>query len=223
MKSKVQITNVSVYGLEEAIVASKFPLLKKPYTEEEFRQKVQELREFRATHTNEEFLASEYVKTPARLAACGSGEGHDCYLKGITVCFRIEYPVYWSPQLQRYHFIDFVSSSSTMHRVLDVNPSELCKDFPSGVASNLVAFIDGLQEIAKTAENPDDRKEAFHQLVAILPQGQIKVAYLTTNYLQLKTILKQRKQHKLIEWREFCNQIEANCPLLVELTKGEIL
>ena len=40
------------------------------------------------------------------------------------------------------------------------------------------------------------------------PCGFILTARITTNYLQLKTIYAQRKNHTLPEWRLFCKWIE---------------
>jgi len=43
------------------------------------------------------------------------------------------------------------------------------------------------------------------------------VMRITTNYLQLKTIYRQRKNHKLPEWRIFCDWI-LSLPEFKELT-----
>lgn len=39
------------------------------------------------------------------------------------------------------------------------------------------------------------------------PMGMLLTAHISTNYLQLRTVYGQRKNHKLSEWRMFCNTI----------------
>jgi len=58
----------------------------------------------------------------------------------------------------------------------------------------------------------DLREGAKHLYLRVLysvPSGLRLTAGITTNYLQLKTIYHQRKDHRLPEWREFCKWIEA--------------
>ena len=51
-----------------------------------------------------------------------------------------------------------------------------------------------------------------------LPMGYELWAGISTNYLQLKTIYKQRRWHKLDDWREFCAFIEG-LPMSELITK----
>jgi len=54
-----------------------------------------------------------------------------------------------------------------------------------------------------------------------LPSGYEMWMHVTTNYLQLKTIYKQRRNHKLKEdWGAFCDWIES-LPLFMTLTQKE--
>ena len=59
-------------------------------------------------------------KTLAKLGSCEIGSGHDAYLKGITIQFSLDYPVWLSPQIQRYSHIFYVSSTSAMQRISDL-------------------------------------------------------------------------------------------------------
>lgn len=55
------------------------------------------------------------------LAGAKAGSGHDCFLKGMIVQFVLEYTQFWTPQSQRYHWFEIVSSTSKMHK-LQKNP-----------------------------------------------------------------------------------------------------
>lgn len=46
------------------------------------------------------------------------------------------------------------------------------------------------------------------KLISNTPLGFNLKARITTNYLQLKTIYNQRKNHKLPEWKQFCSWVE---------------
>jgi hypothetical protein len=53
------------------------------------------------------------------------------------------------------------------------------------------------------------KEEKYLEILYTNPCGFTLTAGMTTNYLQLKTIYKQRRFHKLPEWREFCQWIET--------------
>lgn len=55
------------------------------------------------------------------------------------------------------------------------------------------------------ALNPTD--ENYLKVLYNVPSGLMLTARITTNYQQLKTIYYQRKDHRLPEWRIFCNWI----------------
>ena len=51
-------------------------------------------------------------------------------------------------------------------------------------------------------------KEKYLEILYSNPCGFKLTAAMTTNYRQLKTIVSQRRNHRLPEWREFCRQVE---------------
>ena len=88
------IDNVKIYGLSESIKASKYPM-----------------------SVDNSNLTDEITPTVAKLFNAKQGSGHDNALKGIVVQFDLTVTSKMSVELERYHFIDFVSSQSTMHRI----------------------------------------------------------------------------------------------------------
>ena len=132
-----------------------------------------------------------------KLSACKHGTGHDCFLKGIIVQVDISAPSYWWPQFQRYHFVDIISSQSKMHCITKFNIEKNCNKFVLPEIIDIVKKLIVIYNNEKTEEN-------FIQVVSNTPMGFLLTARITTNYLQLKTIYLQRKNHKLFEWREFC-------------------
>lgn len=161
------------------------------------------------------FASKADMKRAKKLGKVKTGTGHDCYLKGINVFMIITAPEYWWKQFERYSFQDTVSSTSTMHKLLDMPLCEvLPKDIYPEVATKLHYDIEAYKYWEK--ENEERAKNIWKRIIANLPMGFKYTRAITTNYLQLKTIYFQRKHHKLDEWKEFCSEIEK-LPLFKEL------
>ena len=109
------ITNVKLYGLEESIYASGYPMLSKPPTKEEFKSAVSDVSVgiFMREHAKEG-SGSAHVKRALKLGSAAAGTGHNNFLKGIIVQMDVNAPQYWWQQAQRYHGFDFVSSKGVL-------------------------------------------------------------------------------------------------------------
>lgn len=211
----LQIENVAVYGLQESLNASGYPM---------------------SIDTNQKQNPNVVMKRGSKLGQATPGSGHDCYLKGITVQFDITAPEYFWRQLDRYHFIDYISSQSKMHRILKLDLDKQCNPFVlSESISNLQCLIDAYNNWDTHGHNdeceaftlrdarkiPATKENLFQAIVANIPAGLRLTARMTTNYLQLKTIVAQRKNHKLAEWHIF-NDIIRELPLFEELTQRPV-
>lgn len=179
MEIKDVVTNWKVYGLEDSIRASKYPMA-----------------------TNIEDCTVEITKTTKKLAQCEKGEGHDNFLNGIVVQFDLTFTVKAWTEAERYHFLDFVSSQSTMHRITKF---DLDKSYIDYVDPRIVEIMKELVNNYNNNPNP----EAYLKVLYSNPCGFKLTARMTTNYRQLKTIYSQRKTHRLPEWRVFCKWIET--------------
>jgi hypothetical protein len=188
-----KIEKTVVYGLDKSIIASGNAM--------------------RTTMQDNELEAEEKdFKRAYTLGNTGTGEGHDNFLNGVIVQFDVYAPLYMWKQLQRYHFLDFISSQSTMHRLTKFDIKEQCtKDVDKFI---LARYQEILEEY--NAGNVD----LWRKLVASLPCGFVLGATMTTNYRQLKTIYHQRKKHKLKEWRDFCKWCDT-LPHFKELCHGK--
>lgn len=183
------ISNVKVYGLEDSIKRAKYPM---------------------STDINK--LNSELTKGIRALGNSKKGEGHDQWLTGVIVQFDLTFTIKAWTEAERYSFLDFISSQSTMHRIAKFDAE---KQVISYVTKNTVDEVNRLKDIYN--ENPTD--ENYLTLLYNVPVGFKLTAGMTTNYRQLKTIYSQRKNHRLPEWKEFCAWIEA-LPMFKELCLG---
>lgn len=114
----MKIFNVNVYGLKESMKASGYPMIST------------EIKDMVDPAVGLQVSRDDY-KRCVNLGIVPSGTGHDNFLKGIIVQFDITYPVYWSPQFQRYNFADIVSSTSAMHRINKIDLDESTNKYVS--------------------------------------------------------------------------------------------
>lgn len=191
----MQISNVNVYGLENAIRVSKFPMA-----------------------VDAEECTEEVTKTVKKLGTSDIGAAHDNFLNGIIVQFDMRFSNKMATEMQRYHFIDFISSQSTIHRITKFNLNEQCNEYVD------YRIVDVVQEMADVYNGLEDKgtdfaKDLYLRILYNIPSGFELTTGFTTNYRQLKTILTQRRQHRLPEWRMFCKWIEE-LPMFRELVLG---
>ena len=179
VKDYGRITNTKVYGLDESIIRAKYPM-----------------------SVDISKLNADITKGILALAGCEKGTGHDNWLNGVIVQFDLTYTVKAWTEAERYHFLDFVSSQSTMHRIAKF---DLDKQYDAHTDPRIIAIVKELADKYNETNDPED----YLRLLMSNPCGFQLTAGMTTNYRQLKTIYAQRRTHRLPEWREFCAWIET--------------
>lgn len=194
------VSNAKVYGLDESIRRAKFPM---------------------SIDTNS--LSNDITKGVKSLAQSASGSGHDQWLTGVIVQFDLTFSNKAWVEAERYHFLDFVSSQSTMHRITKFDLDKAYNEYVDNriveimkkkvkaynelCASLETGFVPQSQETL--AELEEEKKRKYLEILYSNPSGFELTAGMTTNYRQLKTIYNQRKNHRLPEWRLFCRWIET--------------
>lgn len=185
------ISNVKVYGLSDAVKGSKYPM-----------------------SVNVDSLNDEITKTVVSLAQSGTGEGHDQFLTGITVVFDLTFTNKAWVEAERYRFFNFISSQSTMHRMARFDlDKQYIKYVDDRIISIMKEKVDEYNKLlAENKTNPalnSILKEKYLELLYSNPSGFRITAKMITNYRQLKTMYKQRRNHRLPEWQVFCDWIET--------------
>lgn len=208
----MKVENVRIYDLEESLIASGYPM--------------------RTMATQEQGLDEKDIKRGHNLSkACDTGNGaHGQFMTGIRVSFDLTFTNKAWVEAERYRFLEFVSSQSTMHRITKFDLREQYNEYVDpriiDIMEEKVEEYNKLQESIKkyqdTRLNPKDlldieiiqrlKDRATQLYLEILysnPAGFNLTARMTTNYRCLKNIYIQRKNHRLPEWREFCKWIET--------------
>lgn len=159
-----------------------------------------------------------------------AGTEHRKYMRMMPVYVRITAPLYWWKEFDTYKVGVVANSCSTMHKITekeftleDFSCEHLGVFIPAekndGVENYQNLWIATLEEIidslnvARTLYNretdPKLKKDYWWQLIQLLPSSYNQTRNVMLNYEVLANIYRQRKGHKLDEWRKLCNWIES--------------
>ena len=196
------VSNIRIYDLDECFHASGYPM---------------------RTSTEWEETRESELKRGVNLSQAADWQGaHDQFLTGSRVSFDLAFTNKAWVEAERYRFLEFVSSQSTMHRITKF---DLRNQYNEYVDPRIIEVMEEkvaqhnklLAELAQTPTDDEYNRERLKNLITqkyleILysnPAGFILTARLTTNYRCLKNIWRQRRNHRVPEWRAFCKWIET--------------
>lgn len=196
------VNNVKIYDLDECLVAAGYPMRtvaeQHPVTEQDKNRGLNLVKATKDGNT-----------------------AHSQFLTGIRVNFDLTCSNKMWVEAERYRFLEFVSSQSTMHRITKFDLDQAYNRYVDKRIIEIMkekvkeynAFIE-VREAAKgypeiVAELNRILKEMYLEILYSNPAGFTLTARMTTNYRCLRNIYKQRKDHRLPEWREFCKWIET--------------
>lgn len=200
-----KVENVSVTGLAASIVRSSYPhhpentsalvfndLLVKTYTD---------LASYDLGMEVDNPLISRAIKL-----ANVKGGGHDQFLTGINVSFDLTFSNKAWVEMERYKFMNFVSSTSTMHSLSYMSLDEHCNKY---VSRSQVERLYELRDQYNRETDQDAKDNLRLEILYSLPAGFEITAGMVTNYRCLKNIYSQRRHHALPDWQVFCDWIET--------------
>lgn len=158
--------------------------------------------------SNDKELAKKLIK---------GGSEHRKFLRMIHVQAEVKAPRYWWAEMDKYKWVE-ANSSSTMHlitkRYLKVDDFSLDKgeDLYNLFFLRIIADINAMIDSYNDCKKNSDTVGMNHYLRLIkqeLPESYNQLRMIDTNYECLLNIYRQRKAHRLVEWREFCSYIES--------------
>lgn len=156
-----------------------------------------------------------------------AGTEHRKYMRMMPVYVRITAPLYWWKEFDTYKVGTVTNSCSTMHKIAekeftleDFSTEHLYFDDNKPILAEEWGNyrIDGNGHICLTINLLNywrkkylktKSKEDWWQMIQLLPSSYNQTRNVMLNYEVLANIYRQRKNHKLDEWREFCRWIET--------------
>lgn len=208
----MKIENLKVYDLEESMIASGYPMR----------------TELIETHASDKDL-----KRCLNLTKASNGNGaHGQWLTGVRVAFDLTCTNKMWVEAERYRFLEFVSSQSTMHRITKFNLRNQYNEYTDvRVIEIMEEKVAQYNELAEQLKNtPPEQEYTIKMLKDMMIQKYLEILYtnpagfeltarMTTNYRCLLNIYVQRHNHRLPEWREFCQHL-LRLPYFPELVEA---
>lgn len=148
-----------------------------------------------------------------------AGPEHAKYRRMIVVYVDITAPLYWWKEFDTYKVGTVANSCSTMHKIADkeftledFSSEHLLEDntvmalFPKDIMRSIIKCLNQYREAYLETKN----KLLWWQMIQLLPSSYNQRRTVMLNYEVLANIYRQRKDHKLDEWREgFIQWIES--------------
>ena len=146
-----------------------------------------------------------------------AGTDHRKFMRMITVYVDITAPLYWWKEFDTYKVGTVANSCSTMHKIhaKEFMLDDFSNEHLLGKAvqyngyvptSVLECTIGALNEFRELYLETKDKKY-WWQMIQLLPSSYNQRRTVMLNYEVLANIYKSRKNHKLDEWRMFCDWI----------------
>lgn len=170
--------------------------------------------------TNKYIVGENDLKLAQRMIGAGTDESK--FMRQIFVSMDITAPLYWWKEADTYKIATVSNSCSTMHKItsseiteenysFDPEPDKPLTDLPT---NDYVRILDIKNRAVADAEwlrkkyNETKDKRYWRLLIQINPDGWLQKRTWTGNYQNLRNMYFARKNHKLIEWIQFCQIIE---------------
>ena len=154
-----------------------------------------------------------------------AGTDHGKFLRQIFVNMDITAPLYWWKEMDTYKVGTTANSTSTMHKLASTPITRECFSFddnmdkvivknnPFSETKNTVSMDDIIDSTINNLEslrqrfNKTKSPEYWRALIQLLPESWNQRRTWTANYQVLRNIYFARRNHKLSEWREFCESL----------------
>lgn len=149
-----------------------------------------------------------------------AGTEHRKYMRMMPVYVRITAPLYWWKEFDTYKVGTVANSCSTMHKIaekeftledfscehlIDFEEKGKLKFSPLGTLQNTIDELNDCRDLYLETK----AQKYWWQMIQLLPSSYNQTRNVMFNYEVLANIYRQRKNHKLDEWREFCKWIET--------------
>lgn len=155
------------------------------------------------------------------LKLCKAGSEHRKFMRQIFVSGIVIAPWYWWKEQETYQVGTTENSTSQMHKMGSrlLTHDDFVIDHWLAEDEELLKMINH-RIVAWQADK--ENKIIWRSLIQIIPGSFIYRRNISLNYEVLTAQFKQRKAHKLIEWREYLYQMITMLPYPELFTLGEL-
>lgn len=216
----IKIENVEVMGWEAAIRGMRNPMNSWEKSDSTFSDVFDDYENLHSYYMKSADIGKNDLDLMTRLN--NAGTDHRKFMRMIVVYADITAPLYWWKEYDTYKVGTVANSCSTMHKIaekeftledfsyehLDIRTRKILEEIIKALNDYRTLYIN---------YNPDDfeikdcpsKKDVWWQMIQLLPSSYNQRRTVMLNYEVLANIYKSRKNHKLDEWRAFCDWIKA--------------
>lgn len=159
-----------------------------------------------------------------------AGSDHSKFMRMINVTMDITAPLYWWKEFDTYKVGTVRNSCSTMHKIdakeftlddfshehlfddeenMAIFKSSLCRTIADLNTARELYFRTKYRPMKSEQSRQELMKKYWWQMIQLLPSSYNQRATVQLNYAVLRNMYHSRKNHKLDEWREFCEVIKT--------------
>ena len=155
------------------------------------------------------FMGEEDMKLAKKLAK--AGDDHGKFLRMIHVSCDIVAPLYWWKEFDTYKVGTVANSCSTMHKIAakEFTLDDFSHEHLTPLAVSTLERVIDMLENYRADYTLTKAKEDWWQVIQLLPSSYNQRRTVQLNYQVLKSMYHARRNHKLDEWRDFCEWIES--------------
>lgn len=204
----IKIENVETFGWESAIRGMRNPMNSWDKSDTQYGSYYENKDIFIAYPFEFPSIGENDLKLMNQLSKAGND--HAKFLRMINVTLDITAPLYWWKEFDTYKVGTVANSCSTMHKIadkeftLDDFSYEHLGGQPLKALQFTITVLNNAREYYLSRKNKTD----WWQMIQLLPSSYNQKRTIQLNYQVLKNIYHARKNHKLDEWRDFCDFIK---------------
>ena len=143
---------------------------------------------------------------------CNAGSDHRKFVRQIFVSVDLTAPLYWWKEYDTYKVGTVANSCSTMHKIhakeFDINDFSHERMSGGALVALTSVIVPQLNEDRRNFIDTND-KQYWHNMIQLLPTSYNQKRTVQLNYAVLRNMYHSRKNHKLDEWRNFCEWVET--------------
>jgi len=216
MINMIKIENTDVYGFEAAIRGMRNPMNSWDKSDSLWKEKFDYKEE---EYAFDFFVGSNDLTLMKQLVKAGTD--HSKFMRMINVTLDITAPLYWWKEFDTYKVGTVRNSCSSIHKIheseftLDDFSCEHLKNYGNFGSFSIKNFFENFKDViemlntARELYLQTNDKVYWWQMIQLLPSSYNQRATVQLNYAVLRNMYHARKNHKLDEWREFCEWIET--------------
>ena len=197
----IKIENVDVFGWEAAIRGMRNPM-------NSWNKGDTNWQKYYSSKDINRCIGDNDLKLMKSLSKAGND--HAKFLRMINVTLDITAPLYWWKEADTYRVGKEQNSCSTMHKIhakefaLDDFSHEHLQISAMEVFVEVIYWLNEYRDRYLTSKDKDD----WWQMIQLLPSSYNQKRTVQLNYAVLKNMYFSRRNHKLDEWKTFCDWCE---------------